>query len=329
MRTPARLRDRVCILVLLLAFLNGAHAAAQEPPRPADPVGALAAILDAFETHDVVAVADPHGNVQTHEFRLSLIHDPRFAPTVDDIVVEWGNALYQDVIDRYVNGAEVADQELRLVWQNTTQRRPGAPSDQPTTADFFLNVREINAALPPERRLRVLLGDPPIDWDKIETPADTQAWIDLRDIHPAELIRREVLDRQRRALVVYGGMHLQRRNLFSNYELVDDRRVHTLVQQLEREHDARVFTVWVNTTMVDLRTIQADVASWPVPSLAMVRDTALGAASFAEYYTADVPRATMQAGEIVPIPRDEWRALPMEEQFDAVLHLGPPSAMTR
>ena len=36
MRTPARLRDRVCIVVLLLAIINGAHAAAQEPPpRPA------------------------------------------------------------------------------------------------------------------------------------------------------------------------------------------------------------------------------------------------------------------------------------------------------
>ena len=27
--------------------------------------------------------------------------------------------------------------------------------------------------------------------------------------------------------------------------------------------------------------------------------------------------------------RDQWRSLPAEEQFDAVLYLGPPSAMTR
>ena len=31
----------------------------------------------------------------------------------------------------------------------------------------------------------------------------------------------------------------------------------------------------------------------------------------------------------MPIPRDQWRSLPAEEQFDAVLYLGPPSGMTR
>ena len=55
------------------------------------------------------------------------------------------------------------------------------------------------------------------------------------------------------------------------------------------------------------------------------------------FYPAEVPRATIRDGRIVtsgdgrivPVPPEEWRSLPAEEQFDAVLYLGPPSDMTR
>ena len=311
---------------LLPATLGAAVVAAQEtPPRPAVPVEPIAAILDAFKHHEVVALGDPHGNEQAHAFRLSLIRDHRFAAAVDDIVVEWGNALYQDVMDRFVRGDDVSDTELRAVWRNTTQ--PGQGNDRPITEAFFRTVREVNASLPSGDRLRVLLGDPPIDWTAVESRADHQQWLWLRDTYPAELIRREVLDRGRRALVIYGGMHLQRRNLLSNYELVDDPHLHTLVQQLEREGDTHVFTVWP-TARIDLQVLQPDVSSWPVPSLVPVRGTPLGTANFAAFYPGRAPRLTFRDGRIVPVPLDQWRSLAMEDQFDAVLYLGPPSSMT-
>ncbi len=319
------MNPRLLAMSLLAAHGAGGTAAGQTPP-PAVPVEPIAAILAAFERHAIVAIGDPHGNEQAHEFRLALVRDPRFAETVDDIVVEWGNALYQDVMDRFVDGGDVSDAELRQVWRNTTQ--PGLGNDRPITGAFFRAVREVNAALPPERRLRVLLGDPPIDWDAVETRADHQRWLQLRDTYPASLIRREVLDRGRRALVVYGAMHLQRRNLFSNYELVEDPNLHTLVQQLERGGDVRAFVVWP-TVGVDLPALQRDAPSWPAPSLAAVRGTVLGAADFTAFSPTDPPRATFRDGRIVPIPRDEWRSLPAGEQFDAVLYLGPPSGMTR
>ena len=141
-------------------------------------------------------------------------------------------------MDQFVRGDNVSDAELRKVWRNTTQ--PGQGNDRAITEAFFRAVREVNASLRPERRLRVLLGDPPIDWDAVESRADHQEWLRLRDTPPAALIRREVLEPERRALVIYGGIHLQRRNLLSNYELVADPHLHTLVQQLEREGNTRV-----------------------------------------------------------------------------------------
>ena len=37
---------------------------------------------------------------------------------------------------------------------------------------------------------------------------------------------------------------------------------------------------------------------------------------------------TVRDGNMAPVPREQWRTLPMEDQFDALLYLGPPSATT-
>ena len=62
--------------------------------------------------------------------------------------------------------------------------------------------------------------------------------------------------------------------------------------------------------------MQADIAKWPVPSLAHLRGTQLGQLNIAEFMGP--------SGKDIP---PEWRA-PMQEQFDAVLYLGPLSQIT-
>jgi len=83
-------------LFCLVATLVAGSGLAQQGARlrPAVRVDPIEAILDAFGTHNVVALGEPHGNEQAHAFRVSLIRDPRFAATVNDIVVECGNARY-------------------------------------------------------------------------------------------------------------------------------------------------------------------------------------------------------------------------------------------
>ena len=73
--------------------------------------------------------------------------------------------------------------------------------DEPTSAldvqteELIRAVRAVNASLTEARRLRVIAGDPPIDWDNIASRRDHARWIELRDSYPADLIRRHVLDR--------------------------------------------------------------------------------------------------------------------------------------
>src|SRR5205085_7659778 len=125
------------VLVLLVMAEAASLSFAQQSTatKPAVPVAPIAAILDAFRSHAIVALGDNHGNEQGHAFRLSLIRDPRFATAVNDIVVEFGSARYQDVMDRFVRGEVVPQESLRQVWQNTTQVE--YEWDLPIYEDFF------------------------------------------------------------------------------------------------------------------------------------------------------------------------------------------------
>jgi pimeloyl-ACP methyl ester carboxylesterase len=248
----------------------------------AAPVDPVSGIIDAFATYPIVAFGEDHGNQQGHALRLQLVRDPRFAATVNDIVVEFGDALYQKVIDRFIEGEDVPDPILRRVWQDTTMPHP--IWDRPIYEEFFRAVRSVNTALPAGRRLRVLLGDPPIDWTRVRSAEDikhVQTTLG-RDRFPAHLVLEEVLAKNRRALVIYGGAHLWRQNLTGT----------TLVERIEAGRGHTVFTV-LSHPFANFGVVVPDISSWQAPSLALTRGTAL------------------------------------ENQVDAVLYLGPASAMTR
>jgi hypothetical protein len=304
MKVSVLLTRALPISLLVSVAVSGA---AQQPSAApmAIPVEPIAAILNAFSSHPVVALGEgAHGNEQGHAFRLALIRSPGFAAAVNDIVVEFGNALYQDVIDRFARGDDVPYDSLRAVWQDTTQ--PNAVWDGAIYEEFFRAVRAVNADLPRDRQVRVLLGDPPVDWSRANTPqglADVNRWMDQRDAYPAELVEREVLARGRRALLIWGDAHLMRNESF------------TLVGRLEARTSVRVFAISTNTSS-DLPTIQSNATSWPVPSLVPVAGTILGKAALRAYLPLGPP----------PAPGD--KSVQIENALDAILYLGPRSAIT-
>ena len=46
------------------------------------------------------------------------------------------------------------------------------------------------------------------------------------------------------------------------------------------------------------------------------------------FWSSDMPRFAMRDGKPSPLPREQWRVLPMQEIFDALLYLGPASTIT-
>jgi hypothetical protein len=294
------------VLQALLIFVaaDPAGLRAQKPSaRAAVPVDPIVTIVDAFRSHPLVGLGEPHRNEQAHRLRVALIRDERFAGVVNDIVVEFGDARYQDVIDRFVSGGQVADNALRQVWENTTQGH--TVWDVPIYEAFFRAVREVNASRPRRSQLRVLLGDPPTDWDNV------RGWDDVarpmadyaRDRYPADLIRREVLAKGRRALIIYGDGHLWRHAGFP-----------TLVSLLEQSAGTKLFTIG-SANLADLGAVQPTAASWPAPRIAVVRDTVLGLKEFSHYFP-------------VPPGNDELRSLRLQDQMDAIAYYGPRNTLT-
>ena len=276
----------VAVAAFIAALSPSALAQPTASPKPAVPLDAIAAIVDVFKSYALVALGESHGHREREDFLLTLIADSSFAAVANDIVVEGGISSHQGLVDRFVSGEDVPPESLQRVWRDTPRN----------LVSVIQLVREINSTRPTPRRLRVLLGEPPIDSDRAGPASD-------RNRFAARLVEREVLGRGRRALLTYGSGHFVRRTAS-----------HSLVTLLERGRGVKVFNIWTNVAA--LRPIQDDVESWPVPSLALVRSTALGLSNFAAFFPPTV--------FIIPAA---WQ-VPMQDQFDAVLYLGPTTTWT-
>ena len=202
MTRAASLVALVSVAILAVASLAGA----QTPSRAAPTVRpAIDGILAAFEKHPLVGIGDAHNLAQQEDFFVTLIRDPRFAKEVSNVVVEFGTATHQDILDRYINGAAVPFAELRRVWSDAVGATPTVTGLG--YVNFFAQVRTTNLSLPPEQRIRVWLGEPVLDWATVKTQEDIQRALAQRDSHPAALIKREILAKGKKALVIYGGAH--------------------------------------------------------------------------------------------------------------------------
>lgn len=167
---------------------------------------AIDGVLALFQRKPVVVLCDYHGMAQEEDFYSALVRDPRFADTVGNLVVEFGGESSQGIIDRYVAGEDVPVNELRRVWTETVGWVPG-----PTEIGYinvFASVRAANLQLSPERRIKVWLGEPKIDWSKINSFADIQPYLTQRDDNYVRIIRDEILARKKKALLIIGNAHI-------------------------------------------------------------------------------------------------------------------------
>jgi hypothetical protein len=282
---------------------SGSAALSQANPEAEPQIqSAIDGVLQAFDSYPVVAIGDEHGLEQLGEFYQSLLRSPEFAQKVDALVLEYGNARYQSLIDRYVNGEDVPYAELQKVWSDAVGRQPG-----PTEVMYpqlFAAVRAVNQSLPADQQLRILLGDPPIDWSTVRTREDVQQFQAQRETHFAQVVSDEVLERGLQALVIIGRTHLDRgaanhqmqagasqQNQLQDVPGANEAaapagqpqmrqmprsagsKARMMQQIVEDEHPGRTFVVLVHTGFADdacHTRIEARMADWQIPSLALI-----------------------------------------------------------
>ncbi len=274
-------------------------------------LGAVQDVIAAFAGANLVSFGERHWAREDAAFRLKLIRDPAFAQAVGDIVIEFANALHQDLLDSLVQGAEVPTAELSKVWRDTTQ--PGA-WDSPVYEEFLRAVRLVNAGLPRGRRLRVLAGDPPVDWSASSAGQHLRDLLEERDRFAASLIEREVLDRDRKALVVYGALHLYRS------------LPGTIPERLRGNTNARWFgIVPINGSEVSAL-IGAGQASAAEPVLLSLAASPVGELRANDLFGKDTRRVKVVDGKIVLVPAPLFEeGVPVRDVADAALYFGDAS----
>jgi hypothetical protein len=259
----------MCRIALVYALLLGLCAPTFAAPHAPRVSPATDGIFAAFKTHPLVGLSEWHGLAQELDFYVALLRDPRFAAEVGNVVVEVGDASQQAVIDRYVNGEQVPYTELRKVWSDTV----GAVSTVvfAGSINIYSTIREVNAKLPPDKRIKVWLGDPPIDWNAIKTREDFNPLLNQRDSYPAELVSREILAKNKKALLIYGGGHF---GIFPDSSP-------NLRSMLDASHPGALFVVstYVGYAQKDCAArFERHIKEWAVPSLAEpIRGSALEA----------------------------------------------------
>jgi hypothetical protein len=291
--------------VLALALSVGGPIGAQSrDPKAED---ANRAIVAAFGSYRIVALGDYHGSRDLVSFVLSLVRDPALPVAMNDIVIECTSVSMQPLLDRYVAGEDVPAADARRLWRDQTHPPCGV---EPFHERLLQLIRRVNQTLPPARRMRVLAGEPPLDWTTL-TPERHRDFMESRETSLAAVLDQQVMAKGRKALVVYGGGHL-------NHGVKQ-----MAMGRFEEKHPGVAFVIapFVGLSRpgegcgqpatVDGLSVEARMRSWPVPSIARTKGT----------WLSDFDRNRFTG----PIAR----LTPGVDPVDAFLYLGPPGLLIR
>lgn len=302
-RSMVRSRRRLGYLLLVCTVVLQLGMKARFGNGPARPVPAIPALVRAFDKYPVVALGEDHWSRQAGEFYLTLVRTPGFADQANAVVLECGNSLYQPVLDRYMNGEEVAPQGLSQVWRNTTKV---ASWESPIYENLIRELREVNLKLPASHRIRVLAGDAPIDWSRVKNHSDWESALQGEEFF-ASLVEREVLAKHHKALLIMGVNHVTHGgNWFGRADVTSLLEKH--------KHPVYVALLWGIPGNTD-----PAVKAGPVPSLSDLDGTRLGSARISGRQADDLADAYIYLGRSEQIALPDWAALQGDKAYWAEL----------
>jgi len=265
------------------------------PPRVRD---ATAAMIEAINAHPIVMFGEAHANKEEYAWLCSLVRDPIFRGRVDDIVVEFGNSLYQKSVDRWIAGEDVPVAQVEKAWRNTV----GAVGPvSPVYGDFYRAVRESNR-MSGGHKVRLLLGDPYVDWGKVRNAEDLGPFVSHRDEWYAQVVQDDVIAKGHRALLIMGAGHFRRTNGPG------------LIEQKLRASGAEPYLVVFGTNVVGAYDdVDGRFDSWKTPAIV----------ALAGNWVGDLPAIPVMTGGTDPAS-----SLKMASAADAMLYVGSRDSLT-
>ena len=211
--------------------------------------------------------------------------------------------------------------EVQKAWRNMVA---DAEPVSPVYGWLYKAVREANMEHPGKRGIRLLMGSPPGDWSKIKNSADLAPYEAEREQWYAQVVKKEVLAKHRRALLIMGAGHFLRgHDQALQFELAAQQ--HRVVPidkaqlgpgNIERElraAGADPYLVVFGTNAIDNRgDVDRRFDSWPAPVIVPLAGDWVGT----------LPAQPVISGGHAPaIP------LTLADQADALLYVAPCSAL--
>jgi uncharacterized iron-regulated protein len=287
-----------------------------------DPVGTegIPTIIDLFQQKPIVAIGETHGHLQLYQFLTKLVQTEGFYKNVNDILIESGNALYQDILDQYISGGDVEFSDLQKVWFDTTQS-PVDPWSIDVYCNFLKTVRELNSRIPKNYKIRVIAADSPISWKNVNTNEDYLKQRGNREEFYTKKVINEVLSKNRKALLINGGAH------FGNH------RETTVNQRIEKVYPNTVTVILGKSGLWKGNEDREEKLNWPIGTIAKVKDTWIGLLPGPRRITMVAPtnndskKLTTTSSTPTPVPVQSPMGPPSkykrQDYFDYILYLGP------
>ncbi len=303
---------RVKLSTLLLFFVLvvskvGAQNIIKKAEHEFDAVNA--AVFQLYQDYPIVAIGEgQHNSALTFQWLNTLLNEKQFPDVVNNIVVEFGASEYQQVMDDFVNNKDVPDSLLKKCWRETTQILVW---DNPIYEAFFRQVRQRNNGLPANKRIRVLLGDPSFGSNE------------NRDEHCFNIIKKEVLEKNQTALLIFGDLHFVKRDVFTNYAPVGELKKEFLnvIQQLEIDYPDKAISIWGSINTNDSITKQILVKeNIRVGSLVRMSDSRLGDVDFRVFYPYPTHYRTDNMGR--DIDTSQHIQMTMKHIVDYIIYRG-------
>lgn len=241
-RDRCRRIARRSVTIASLAVATIAPGCSPQDQASTDPIAYL---RQAVREYPIVLLAEGgHQARQPHELLRRALADKTILNTIDVVIVEFAAARQQGVLDAYIGGADVPFDTLSRIWRDTWQS-PIGPWDSPLYRELLDVIRSANRSLAPAKRVRVLAGDPPIDWDAIQTRDDFERSRMPRDPYVATLATEQAFRLGKKVLVIFGGAHLPKvqvgpdgdlRNSITSYILKQHPHGATAIEFLDPEN---------------------------------------------------------------------------------------------
>ena len=179
--------------------------------------------------------------------------------------------------DKYIAGEAVSYEEVKKAW--TTTVAAGGPHEVSVMyGQFYEAVREVNQTLHDDKKIKVWLGDPPadpnssMDYSYLTSPD--------RDAFFAETVLREILDRDKKALLIIGAGHFMSGGMSATVSELENSEPgqYNVKAFIDAYYPDKLFIIqnhWRLPKLACNEVLEARLKQWTPPHLTSLQNTLL------------------------------------------------------